>query len=108
MRRPSGQESVTSLQTEGGRLQATNCRECAIRRREILIGLFMKPADTTNENVRKRNHMTACPRCDARFTGAPDIERQWIERHVSRHGATRLAPAGEEPARDIRKLNTAA
>lgn len=52
--------------------------------------------------------MTACPRCDARFTGAPDIERQWIERHVSRHGATRLAPAGEVPAREIRKLNAAA
>ncbi len=50
--------------------------------------------------------MTACPRCDARFTGAPDIERQWIERHTSRHGATRMA-AGE-PNRETRKLNTAA
>ena len=52
--------------------------------------------------------MTACPRCDARFTGAPDIERQWMERHVSRHGVTRLAPANDGLSRDIRKLNTAA
>jgi hypothetical protein len=50
--------------------------------------------------------MTACPRCDARFTGAPDIERHWFERHTARHGATRVArpEVPEEP----RKLNTAA
>ncbi len=52
--------------------------------------------------------MTACPRCDARFTGAPDIERQWMERHVSRHGVTRLAPATEAPNRDTRALHPAA
>lgn len=52
--------------------------------------------------------MTACPRCDARFTGAPDIERQWIERHIGRHGATRPAPAYDAQSRDIHKLNTAA
>jgi len=52
--------------------------------------------------------MTACPRCDARFTGAPDIERQWIERHISRHGQTRLAFAPDEPNLEPRKLNTAA
>lgn len=77
-------------------------------RRESLIGLFTKPADTTNEKNRKRNHMTACPRCDARFTGAPDIERQWIERHIGRHGATRPAPAHDAQSRDIHKLSTAA
>ena len=52
--------------------------------------------------------MTACPRCDARFTGAPDIERQWIERHIGRHGATRMAIVNDEPAREPRTLNTAA
>ncbi|MGE3076914.1 MAG: hypothetical protein AB7N24_07270 [Dehalococcoidia bacterium] len=52
--------------------------------------------------------MTACPRCDARFTGAPDIERQWIERHVGRHGQTRLAVLADEPNTDPRKLNPAA
>ena len=51
--------------------------------------------------------MTACPRCDARFTGAPDIERQWIERHLARHGQTRLAFANE-PNLDSRKLHPAA
>ena len=51
--------------------------------------------------------MTACPRCDARFTGAPDIERQWIERHIARHGHTRPA-FSDEPNLDSRKLNTAA
>lgn len=51
--------------------------------------------------------MTACPRCDARFTGAPDIERQWIERHIARHGATRMA-FDDQPANDHRKLRTAA
>jgi hypothetical protein len=51
--------------------------------------------------------MTACPRCDARFTGAPDIERQWIERHTARHGQPRLAPAAETTP-DPRKLNPAA
>lgn len=51
--------------------------------------------------------MTACPRCDARFMGAPDIERQWIERHIARHGHTRLA-LFDEPNLEPRKLNTAA
>jgi hypothetical protein len=52
--------------------------------------------------------MTACPRCDARFTGAPDIERQWIERHSGRHGQTRLAIVTEKRILDPRKLNPAA
>lgn len=52
--------------------------------------------------------MTACPRCDARFTGAPDIERQWIDRHVGRHGHTRLAIVTGEQHLDPRKLNPAA
>ncbi len=52
--------------------------------------------------------MTACPRCDARFTGAPDIERQWIERHVSRHGVARLAAAPGERKQDVRTFDTAA
>ncbi|MGB4863082.1 MAG: hypothetical protein WBO97_11525 [Tepidiformaceae bacterium] len=52
--------------------------------------------------------MTACPRCDARFTGAPDIERQWIERHVRRHGQTRLANVFGEPKNDPRTLHPAA
>ena len=51
--------------------------------------------------------MTACPRCDARFTGAPDIEREWIERHTARHGQARLA-FHAEPNRESIKLNTAA
>jgi hypothetical protein len=50
--------------------------------------------------------MTACPRCDARFTGAPDIERQWIERHIARHGQARAFT--DEPNLEPRKLNTAA
>lgn len=52
--------------------------------------------------------MTACPRCAARFSGAPDIERQWIERHIRRHGSARLAPASDEPTRNIRTLDPAA
>ncbi|MCC6960135.1 MAG: hypothetical protein IT301_09840 [Dehalococcoidia bacterium] len=45
--------------------------------------------------------MTACPRCAARFTGAPDIERLWIERHLRRHGTARIAP-GTGDAEDHR------
>lgn len=41
--------------------------------------------------------MTACPRCDARFAGAPESERQWIERHSARHGNIRLATMRDEP-----------
>ncbi|MEO8539851.1 MAG: hypothetical protein ABI577_08945 [bacterium] len=52
--------------------------------------------------------MTACPRCAARFTGAPDIERQWIERHIGRHGAMRMAVGYDESPSEPRKLNTAA
>ena len=52
--------------------------------------------------------MTACPRCDARFTGAADTERQWIERHIARHGHTRLALMNDAPKLEPRKLNTAA
>ncbi len=52
--------------------------------------------------------MTACPRCDARFTGAPDIERQWIERHIGRHGQTRPAFTQDEPNLAPRKLSPAA
>ncbi len=40
--------------------------------------------------------MTACPRCDARYAGAPETERQWIERHSARHG-NRLATMRHEP-----------
>ena len=60
-----------------------------------------------NEKESKRKHMTACPRCDARFTGAADIERQWIERHIARHGHTR-ALAQDEPNLAPRKLTPAA
>ncbi len=52
--------------------------------------------------------MTACPRCDARFTGAPDIERQWIERHIARHGHTRLALRHDGPGLEPRTLDPAA
>jgi hypothetical protein len=52
--------------------------------------------------------MTACPRCDARFMGAPDIERQWIEKHIARHGHTRLALTSDAPKFEPRKLNPAA
>jgi hypothetical protein len=61
-----------------------------------------------NEKESKRKHMTACPRCDARFTGAPDIERQWIERHIGRHGQTRPAFTQDEPNLGPRKLTPAA
>jgi hypothetical protein len=61
-----------------------------------------------NEKESKRKHMTACPRCDARFTGAPDIERQWIERHIGRHGQTRPAFTHDEPNLAPRKLTPAA
>lgn len=52
--------------------------------------------------------MTACPRCDARFVAAPEIERQWIERHIARHGHTRLALWNDEPGLEPRKLHPAA
>jgi hypothetical protein len=52
--------------------------------------------------------MTACPRCDARFTGAPDIERQWIERHSARHERPKMGFAHEPPQSDPRKLTPAA
>jgi len=43
--------------------------------------------------------MTACTRCAARFAGAPDVERQWIERHIARsHGVTRMALVANENA----------
>jgi hypothetical protein len=51
--------------------------------------------------------MTACPRCDARFTGAPDIERQWIERHTARHERPKMGFAQDQQF-DSRKLNPAA
>jgi hypothetical protein len=36
--------------------------------------------------------MVACPHCAARFSASPEIERQWLERHVQRsHGAGRVA-----------------
>jgi uncharacterized C2H2 Zn-finger protein len=75
--------------------------------RDSLIGLFTRPAEYEIEN-RKGMIMTACPRCDARFTGAPDIERQWIERHIGRHGVTRRALAFDGPTNEPRTLNTAA
>ncbi len=52
--------------------------------------------------------MTACPRCAARFTGAPDIERQWIERHIGRHGVIRRATSYDDAVTEPRTLNTAA
>ncbi len=52
--------------------------------------------------------MTACPRCAARFVAAPDIERQWMERHITRHGAVRPAPQGDEADRDHSRLSPAA
>ena len=61
-----------------------------------------------NEKESKRKHMTACPRCDARFTGAPDIERQWIERHTARHGVNRLVAMRDEPGDERRTLDTQA
>lgn len=41
--------------------------------------------------------MTACPRCAARYAGAPETERQWIERHKARHGGIRVATMRDEP-----------
>jgi hypothetical protein len=89
-------------------LQAANCRESAPGRRGFVHGWPQILPILSRDTKEKERNMTACPRCDARFTGAPDIERQWIERHIGRHGATRLAIVNDAPAREPRKLNTAA
>jgi hypothetical protein len=35
--------------------------------------------------------MTVCPQCAARFSAAPQSERQWLDRHMSRsHGIQRM------------------
>ena len=57
---------------------------------------------------KEETHMTACPRCAARYAGAPETERQWIERHTARHGVNRLVAMRDEPGDERRTLDTQA
>ena len=52
--------------------------------------------------------MTACPRCDARYAGAPETERQWIERHSARHGVIRVEHQRDEPGVARRTIDSQA
>ena len=48
--------------------------------------------------------MTACPICAARFSAAPGVERQWLERHTNRsHGINRMQRVANGQARDARR-----
>lgn len=39
----------------------------------------------------KESTMTVCPQCAARFSAAPQSERQWLQRHMFRsHGIQRM------------------
>ncbi len=35
--------------------------------------------------------MVACPYCTAKFASMPELERSWIERHIDRSHAARVA-----------------
>lgn len=35
--------------------------------------------------------MVACPYCTAKFTSMPELERKWIDRHIERSHAARVA-----------------
>jgi len=52
----------------------------------------------------KETHMTACPHCAARFSAAPDDERQWLSRHIGRsHGINRMKRVADSQAPDARR-----
>jgi hypothetical protein len=69
-----------------------------------LIRTFTKPDDTYEVERKKETRMTVCPNCAARFSAAPDVERQWLERHTDRsHGINRMQRVAASQARNARR-----